>query len=97
MAVELKVPPLGESITEAVVGKWNKKQGESVSADEPLVVLETDKVTIDVPSPAAGSIASIAFKEGDKVRVGDVLGTIEAGAGAAASPAAAAATPAPAQ
>ncbi|NOK33487.1 biotin/lipoyl-binding protein, partial [Corallococcus exercitus] len=97
MAVELKVPPLGESITEAVVGKWNKKQGESVSADEPLVVLETDKVTIDVPSPAAGSIASIAFKEGDKVRVGDVLGTIEAGAGAAASPAVAAATPAPAQ
>ncbi|NOK20724.1 2-oxoglutarate dehydrogenase complex dihydrolipoyllysine-residue succinyltransferase [Corallococcus carmarthensis] len=97
MAVELKVPPLGESITEAVVGKWNKKQGESVTADEPLVVLETDKVTIDVPSPAAGSIASIAFKEGDKVRVGDVLGTIEAGAGAGASPAAAAATPAPAQ
>ncbi|MHA7633570.1 2-oxoglutarate dehydrogenase complex dihydrolipoyllysine-residue succinyltransferase [Corallococcus sp. M7] len=97
MAVELKVPPLGESITEAVVGKWNKKQGESVAADEPLVVLETDKVTIDVPAPAAGSIASIAFKEGDKVRVGDVLGTIEAGAGAATSPAVAAATPAPAQ
>ncbi|NNB89782.1 2-oxoglutarate dehydrogenase complex dihydrolipoyllysine-residue succinyltransferase [Corallococcus exiguus] len=97
MAVELKVPPLGESITEAVVGKWNKKQGESVTADEPLVVLETDKVTIDVPAPAAGSVASIAFKEGDKVRVGDVLGTIEAGAGAAASPAVAAATPAPAQ
>ncbi|RKI44935.1 type II secretion system protein GspD [Corallococcus sp. AB004] len=95
MAVELKVPPLGESITEAVVGKWNKKQGESVTADEPLVVLETDKVTIDVPAPAAGSVASIAFKEGDKVRVGDVLGTIEAGAGA--SPAVAAATPAPAQ
>ncbi|NBD13964.1 2-oxoglutarate dehydrogenase complex dihydrolipoyllysine-residue succinyltransferase [Corallococcus silvisoli] len=97
MAVELKVPPLGESITEAVVGKWNKKQGDTVAADEPLVVLETDKVTIDVPAPAAGSVASIAFKEGDKVRVGDVLGTIEAGAGAAASPAAAAATPAPAQ
>lgn len=96
MAVELKVPPLGESITEAVVGKWNKKQGESVSADEPLVVLETDKVTIDVPAPAAGSVASIAFKEGDKVRVGDVLGTIEAG-GAGASAAVAAATPAPAQ
>ncbi|MBZ4330451.1 MULTISPECIES: 2-oxoglutarate dehydrogenase complex dihydrolipoyllysine-residue succinyltransferase [unclassified Corallococcus] len=95
MAVELKVPPLGESITEAVVGKWNKKQGEAVAADEPLVVLETDKVTIDVPAPAAGSIASIAFKEGDKVRVGDVLGTIEAGAGASA--AVAAATPAPAQ
>ncbi|MBJ6759631.1 2-oxoglutarate dehydrogenase complex dihydrolipoyllysine-residue succinyltransferase [Myxococcaceae bacterium JPH2] len=101
MAVELKVPPLGESITEAVVGKWNKKMGDAVAADEPLVVLETDKVTIDVPAPAAGTIASIAFKEGDKVRVGDVLGLIEAGAGAsAAKPAAAApapaATPAPA-
>jgi len=100
MAVELKVPPLGESITEAVVGKWNKKQGDAVSADEPLVVLETDKVTIDVPSPSAGSLASVAFKEGDKVRVGDVLGLInEAGAGApAAKPAAAPApaTPAPA-
>ncbi|WNG20457.1 2-oxoglutarate dehydrogenase complex dihydrolipoyllysine-residue succinyltransferase [Cystobacter fuscus] len=98
MAVELKVPPLGESITEAVVGKWNKKKGESVSADEPLVVLETDKVTIDVPAPAAGAIATIAFKEGDKVRVGDVLGTIEAGGSASASAPApqAAAAPAPA-
>nr|BDT37122.1 2-oxoglutarate dehydrogenase complex dihydrolipoyllysine-residue succinyltransferase [Myxococcus sp. MH1] len=96
MAVELKVPPLGESITEAVVGKWNKKPGDAVSADEPLVVLETDKVTIDVPAPAAGSLASVAFKEGDKVRVGDVLGLIEAGAGAAAKPAAAAAPAAPA-
>ncbi|ATB42976.1 dihydrolipoamide succinyltransferase [Cystobacter fuscus] len=98
MAVELKVPPLGESITEAVVGKWNKKKGESVSVDEPLVVLETDKVTIDVPAPAAGAIATIAFKEGDKVRVGDVLGTIEAGSGASASAPAPqqAAAPAPA-
>ncbi|SEU36600.1 2-oxoglutarate dehydrogenase complex dihydrolipoyllysine-residue succinyltransferase [Stigmatella erecta] len=95
MAVELKVPPLGESITEAVISKWNKKQGESVAADEPLVVLETDKVTIDVPAPAAGSLASLAFKEGDKVRVGEVLGTIEAG-GAAAAPKPAAAAPAPA-
>jgi 2-oxoglutarate dehydrogenase E2 component (dihydrolipoamide succinyltransferase) len=102
MAVELKVPPLGESITEAVISKWNKKQGESVAADEPLVVLETDKVTIDVPAPAAGSLASLAFKEGDKVRVGEVLGTIEAGGAAAPAPKPAApaqaqaATPAPA-
>ncbi|HYO55673.1 2-oxoglutarate dehydrogenase complex dihydrolipoyllysine-residue succinyltransferase [Archangium sp.] len=93
MAVELKVPPLGESITEAIVGKWNKKKGEAVSADEPLVVLETDKVTIDVPAPAAGALSNIAFQEGDKVRVGDVLGTIEAGAGATAT---APQTPAPA-
>ncbi|MBF5042139.1 2-oxoglutarate dehydrogenase complex dihydrolipoyllysine-residue succinyltransferase [Aggregicoccus sp. 17bor-14] len=95
MAVEIKVPPLGESITEAVIGKWNKKAGDAVSADEPLVVLETDKVTIDVPAPAAGTLGSIAFKDGDKVTVGAVLGTIEAGAGAGASaPAAAAAAPA---
>jgi 2-oxoglutarate dehydrogenase E2 component (dihydrolipoamide succinyltransferase) len=93
MAVELKVPPLGESITEAVVGKWNKKMGDAVSADEPLVVLETDKVTIDVPAPAAGALSAISFKEGDKVRVGEVLGLIDAG-GAAAKPAAAAQAPA---
>jgi 2-oxoglutarate dehydrogenase E2 component (dihydrolipoamide succinyltransferase) len=87
MAVELKVPPLGESITEAVVGKWNKKKGDAVAADEALVVLETDKVTIDVPSPAAGALAQISFKEGDKVRVGEVLGLIDAqGAAAAAAP-----------
>lgn len=86
MAVELKVPPLGESITEAVVGKWNKKIGDAVNADEPLVVLETDKVTIDVPAPSGGSISAIAYKEGDKVRVGEVLGTIDAnGAGAKAA------------
>ncbi len=97
MAVEITVPALGESITEAVVGKWNKKPGDAVSADEALVVLETDKVTIDVPAPSAGSLSSIAFKEGDKVRVGDVLGLIEAGAGApAAKPAAAAPAAAPA-
>jgi 2-oxoglutarate dehydrogenase E2 component (dihydrolipoamide succinyltransferase) len=95
MAVELKVPPLGESITEAVVGKWNKKKGESVSVDEPLVVLETDKVTIDVPAPAGGAIVEVRFKEGDKVRVGEVLGLID-GAGATASAAAPASAPAPA-
>jgi 2-oxoglutarate dehydrogenase E2 component (dihydrolipoamide succinyltransferase) len=95
MAVELKVPPLGESITEAVVGKWNKQQGERVAADEPLVVLETDKVTIDVPAPAAGALIELSVKEGDKVRVGEVLGRIEAGA-AAAAPKPAAPTPAPA-
>jgi 2-oxoglutarate dehydrogenase E2 component (dihydrolipoamide succinyltransferase) len=91
MAVELKVPPLGESITEAVVGKWNKKKGDTVSADEPLVVLETDKVTIDVPAPAGGSLAQISFKEGDKVRVGEVLGLIDANGATAAAPAPAAA------
>jgi len=85
MAVELTVPALGESITEAVVGKWHKKVGDTVAVDEPVVVLETDKVTIDVPAPAAGTIASIAHGEGDTVKIGDVLGSIAPGAGAAAS------------
>ena len=104
MAVELTVPALGESITEAVVGKWHKKVGDTVAVDEPIVVLETDKVTIDVPAPAAGTIASIAHGEGDTVKIGDVLGSIAPGAGAAASapaakpaqPAAPAPAPAPA-
>jgi 2-oxoglutarate dehydrogenase E2 component (dihydrolipoamide succinyltransferase) len=97
MAVELTVPQLGESITEAVVGKWHKQVGEPVKVDEPVVVLETDKVTIDVPAPAAGSIATIAYAEGDKVKIGDVLGTIaDGGATAGASaPARPAAAPAP--
>src|SRR5260370_28646197 len=76
MAIELTVPQLGESIVEAVVSKWNKQVGESVKADEPIVVLETDKVTVDVPAPAGGSLAQISHKEGDRVKVGDVLGTI---------------------
>jgi 2-oxoglutarate dehydrogenase E2 component (dihydrolipoamide succinyltransferase) len=96
MGVELVVPTLGESITEAVIGKWHKKAGDSVKEDEAIVVLETDKVTVDVPAPASGALANIAFQEGDKVRVGDVLGTIEAGAGASAPKAAPAAAPAPA-
>jgi len=78
--VELTVPQLGESITEAVVGKWHKQVGESVNADEPVVVLETDKVTVDVPAPAGGALAAIARKEGDKVKVGEVLGSITPGA-----------------
>jgi len=85
MAVELVVPQLGESFAEAVVGKWHKKVGESVKVDEPVVVLETDKVTIDVPAPAAGTIAAIAHGEGDTVKIGEVLGSIAAGASASAS------------
>jgi 2-oxoglutarate dehydrogenase E2 component (dihydrolipoamide succinyltransferase) len=95
MAVELTVPALGESITEAVVGKWHKKVGDPVAVDEPVVVLETDKVTIDVPAPAAGTIAAIAHPEGDTVKIGDVLGSIAGGAAAtAAAPAARPASPA---
>ena len=96
MAVELTVPALGESITEAVVGKWHKKVGDTVAVDEPIVVLETDKVTIDVPAPAAGTLAAIAHGEGDTVKIGDVLGSIAPGATTAASaPAARPAQPAP--
>jgi len=79
MAVEITVPQLGESVSEAVVSKWNKKEGEAAKVDEPLVVLETDKVTVDVPSPVAGKLTQIARKEGDKVKVGDVLGSITPG------------------
>ncbi|MBX5482406.1 MAG: 2-oxoglutarate dehydrogenase complex dihydrolipoyllysine-residue succinyltransferase [Myxococcaceae bacterium] len=104
MGVELKVPALGESITEATVGKWHKKVGESVNVDEPVVVLETDKVTVDVPAPAAGAIEKIAAQEGDVVKVGQVIGSITAGAAGAvatsktqaAAPAPQAAAPAPA-
>jgi len=93
MAIDLTVPQLGESIVEAVVSKWNKQVGESVKADEPIVVLETDKVTVDVPAPAGGSLAQISHKEGDRVKVGEVLGTIVPGqpaAGTATSKAASA-------
>ena len=86
MAVELVVPQLGESITEAVVGKWHKQVGEAVQVDEPIVVLETDKVTIDVAAPSAGSLTRIAFTEGSKVKIGDVLGSITEGGAAAAPP-----------
>jgi 2-oxoglutarate dehydrogenase E2 component (dihydrolipoamide succinyltransferase) len=100
---EIRVPALGESVTEATIGKWFKKPGEVVAVDEPLVELETDKVTIEVPAPAAGMLADIAAKDGDTVAVGAVLGQIKEGAAGAAksAPAAASATrsasPPPAQ
>ena len=101
MAVEIKVPTLGESVTEATVAKWFKQAGEAVAADEPLVELETDKVTVEVPAPSAGTIAEIKAPAGTTVNVGALLGTIAPGAApakAAAKPAAAvaAAKPAPA-
>jgi 2-oxoglutarate dehydrogenase E2 component (dihydrolipoamide succinyltransferase) len=88
---EIRVPTLGESVTEATIGKWFKKAGEAVAVDEPLVELETDKVTIEVPAPAAGVLADIAAKDGETVAVGALLGQINEGAGApvAAKPAAA--------
>jgi 2-oxoglutarate dehydrogenase E2 component (dihydrolipoamide succinyltransferase) len=85
MATEIRVPALGESVTEAIVGKWFKKAGEQVKADEPVVELETDKVTLEVNAPSAGVISEITAKEGDTVAVGAVLGAIGDGAGTAAS------------
>src|SRR6185437_5411324 len=67
---EIRVPTLGESVTEATIGKWFKKPGDAVSVDEPLVELETDKVTIEVPAPAAGVLSDIAAKDGETVAVG---------------------------
>jgi 2-oxoglutarate dehydrogenase E2 component (dihydrolipoamide succinyltransferase) len=79
---EIRVPTLGESVTEATIGKWFKKAGDVVAVDEPLVELETDKVTIEVPAPAAGVLADVAVKDGDTVAVGALLGSIKEGAGA---------------
>jgi len=90
MATEIRVPTLGESVSEATIGKWFKKVGDTIAADETLVELETDKVTIEVPAPAAGVLSEITAQEGDTVDVGALLGQIAAaGAGAGASSAAA--------
>jgi 2-oxoglutarate dehydrogenase E2 component (dihydrolipoamide succinyltransferase) len=84
MAIEIRVPTLGESITEATVGKWFKKPGDAVKADEPLVELETDKVTVEVPSPGAGTLSDISAKQGDTVAIGAVLGALSEGGASAA-------------
>ncbi|MFL9826173.1 2-oxoglutarate dehydrogenase complex dihydrolipoyllysine-residue succinyltransferase [Rhodoplanes sp. SY1] len=88
--VDIRVPTLGESVTEATIGRWFKKAGEPVSVDEPLVELETDKVTIEVPAPAAGVLSEIAVSDGETVAVGALLGQIAEGAAAAAGAAPAA-------
>lgn len=89
MATEIRVPTLGESVTEATIGKWFKKVGDAIAVDEPLVELETDKVTVEVPAAAAGVLAEIVAKEGDTVEVNALLGQISGdGAAAAAAPAA---------
>jgi 2-oxoglutarate dehydrogenase E2 component (dihydrolipoamide succinyltransferase) len=92
---DIRVPTLGESVTEATIGRWFKKAGDPVAVDEPLVELETDKVTIEVPAPSAGVLAEIVAKDGETVAVGALLGQIKDGASAAARPAAAP-TPQPA-
>lgn len=96
MATEIRVPTLGESVSEATVGTWFKKVGDAVKADEPILELETDKVTIEVPAPASGTLSEIVAQAGETVGLGALLGQIAAGAGAAAAPAAAAPAAAPA-
>ncbi len=86
---DIRVPTLGESVTEATVGKWFKQPGDAVAVDEPLVELETDKVTLEVPAPAAGVLTEIAVKNGATVAVGALLGQIKDGAAAPAKSAAA--------
>ena len=84
MATEIRVPTLGESVAEATVGKWFKAAGDAIAVDEPIVELETDKVTIEVPAPAAGTLSEIVVKEGETVEVGALLGMIGEGEGAPA-------------
>ena len=86
MSVEIRVPTLGESVTEATVAKWLKKAGDSVGVDEPVVELETDKVSLEVPAPSAGVLSEILVEVGSDVSVGAVIGRIEAGAAAKPAP-----------
>jgi 2-oxoglutarate dehydrogenase E2 component (dihydrolipoamide succinyltransferase) len=101
MSIQIKVPAMGESVTEATVARWFKKEGDAVKRDEPVLELETDKVTVEVPAPADGAIESISVKEGDTVQVGTILGAIAEGKTgkpstvAAANPDAASPKPAP--
>ena len=96
MASEIRVPTLGESVTEATIAQWYKKPGDAVAMDEPLCELETDKVTIEVPAQSAGVLAEVVVNEGETVEVGALLGSIGEGAGTAA-PAASEAAAAPAE
>ena len=96
MSTEVKVPTLGESVSEATIGQWLKQPGEAVAADEPIASLETDKVAIDVMAPHAGVLGQQLAREGETVTVGALIATIEEGSGAPAAPKAAAPAPAPA-
>jgi len=80
----LKIPSLGESVTEAMIGKWKRNEGEAVKADEPLVEVESDKATVEVPSPGAGVLRRIIHPAGSTVGIGDVIAEIEEGATATA-------------
>src|SRR5262252_3368537 len=84
MSIQIKVPAMGESVTEATIARWLKKEGDAVLQDEPLVELETDKVSVEVPSPAAGVLEHISVQQGGTVNVGTVLGAVAEGAAAVA-------------
>src|SRR3954469_6999363 len=96
MPIELKVPPVGESITEVQIGDWLKAEGETVSRDEVVVKIETDKVTVDLPAPTTGTITQIKAKKGTVCQVGEVIGYMEEGAAAAKPKTPSAPPPAPA-
>src|SRR6059058_5355319 len=91
MATDVEVPALGESITEGTLAEWLKKPGEAVAQDEPIASLETDKVSVEVPSPVAGVLTEQLVQEGDNVAVGAVIARIDSAAAAAAAPSEAAA------
>src|SRR5277367_6073557 len=97
MPTQILVPPMGESVSEATVAKWLKKVGDAVKMDEPLVELETDKVTLEVNATSAGVISEIKVPQGGNVGVGAILGLIQEGGAAVSSPTASATTSAPAQ
>ena len=84
MSIDIKVPSLGESVTEATIARWYKNVGDSVAIDEPLLEIETDKVTLEVPAPATGQLSDIKVNDGDTVEVGAILGSIIEGAAATA-------------
>jgi len=86
MATEIRVPTLGESVSEATIGRWFKKPGDAVKADEPLVELETDKVTLEVNAPAAGTLGEITAQDGETVSPGALLGSINEGGASVSAP-----------
>jgi 2-oxoglutarate dehydrogenase E2 component (dihydrolipoamide succinyltransferase) len=96
MPIELKVPEVGESITEVMIGIWKKREGDVVAIDDPIVEIESDKATIELPAPAAGTIAKVLKASGAAAKVGEVIGYLEPAGAGAAVPAAPAAAPSPA-
>jgi len=95
MAIELKVPEVGESITEVMIGTWKKGEGDAVKIDDPIVEIESDKATVELPAPAAGTITKVLKASGDKAVVGEVIGYLEPAAAGAAAPAPASAPQSP--